>query len=242
MLEVIEKLLILQDRDRKIVRVREEISRVEPERRTLQTTAAGAQTALENARQRVKQVESDRKKLELDVEAKKSQIEKYSLQQFQTKKNDEYRALAKEIENCKAAIVTMEDQEIELMEQAEAAQKQAQAANAEAAAAKKATDGQLGQLIEREAGLRKELADLESNRGDLTKTIDGSTLVRYQRLFKNKGDHVVVGINHGVCGGCHMKIPMQSIVSCQGAQNIICCPNCSRILYYTRDMDLTEAD
>ena len=53
--------------------------------------------------------------------AKKKLIEKYSLQQFQTKKNEEYRALANEIENCRKAIIKIEDQEIELMEQAEQA-------------------------------------------------------------------------------------------------------------------------
>ena len=80
---------------------------------------------------------SDRKKLELDVEAKKAQIEKYSLQQFQTKKNDEYRALAHEIELCKEAIVKLEDQQIELMEKAEMAQKEVAAANQTAGEARK---------------------------------------------------------------------------------------------------------
>ncbi len=78
---------------------------------------------MDAAKHRGKQIESDRKKLELDVEAKKSQIEKYGLQQFQTKKNEEYRALSHEIELCKEAIIKLEDQQIELMEKAEAAQK-----------------------------------------------------------------------------------------------------------------------
>src|SRR3974390_3342728 len=105
MLDAIEKLLILQDRDRQIIRVKNEIARVGPERQALIGRASGAQAALDAAKDRVKHIESDRKKLELEVESKKQQIEKYSLQQFQTKKNDEYRALAHEIDNCKQAIV-----------------------------------------------------------------------------------------------------------------------------------------
>src|SRR5688572_3887409 len=119
MLDVIEKLLVLQDRDRNILRTKDELAHIEPERRELQTRASGTQAKLDAAKLRAKQIESDRKKLELDVEAKKQQIEKYSLQQFQTKKNEEYRALANEIENCKKVIVEIEDREIELMEQAE---------------------------------------------------------------------------------------------------------------------------
>src|SRR5437899_11330104 len=126
MLEMIEKLLILQDRDRRIRRVQGELAHIEPERQALKAKAAAAQTAVENAKMRVKEIESSRKELELEVEAKKELISKYANQQFQTRKNEEYRALAHEIELCKQAIFKIEDQEIALMEQAEASQKQVQ--------------------------------------------------------------------------------------------------------------------
>src|SRR5882724_2662596 len=113
MLDVIEKLLVLQDRDRKILQTKDELAHIDPERRELQGRASGSQARLDAGRLRAKQIESDRKKLELDVDAKKQQIEKYSLQQFQTKKNEEYRALANEIETCKADIIKIEDHEIE---------------------------------------------------------------------------------------------------------------------------------
>src|SRR6059036_1583518 len=147
MLHVIEKLLILQDCDRKILRVKDELSRIEPDRRDMQAKITNTQSSFEAAKHRVKQIESDRKKLELDVEAKKQQIEKYSLQQFQTKKNEEYRALTHEIDMCKEAIVTLEDQELELMEQGETAQKQAASAAAAAAEAKKSIDSRLADLM-----------------------------------------------------------------------------------------------
>src|ERR1700677_772857 len=124
MLEIIEKLLVLQDRDRKIHRVQLELAQIAPERESLCAHAATTQTQLDAAKNRVKHIESERKRLELDVEAKKSQIEKYANQQLQTRKNEEYKALAHEIETCKADITKIEDSEIVLMEQAEAAQKE----------------------------------------------------------------------------------------------------------------------
>ena len=108
MLETIEKLLLLQDRDRKINRVQQELAQIGPERNTYQTKATATQAQLETAKTRVRQIESDRKRLELDVETKKQQIEKYANQQLQTRKNEEYRALAHEIELCKEAIVKIE--------------------------------------------------------------------------------------------------------------------------------------
>ncbi len=104
MLEAIEKLLVLQDRDRKIHRVQEELAQIAPERETLRNRANSTQTQLDAAKNRVKQIESERKRLELEVESKKTQIEKYANQQLQTRKNEEYKALAHEIETCKGDI------------------------------------------------------------------------------------------------------------------------------------------
>jgi len=242
MLETIEKLLILQDRDQQLARVRGELARIEPERQTLAAKAAAATSGLEAAKLRGKQIESDRKKLELDVEAKKAQIEKYALQQFQTKKNDEYRALAHEIELAKEAIVKLEDQQIELMEKAEGAQKDVGTATQASNEAKKLVEGQVSALGSREQNLKKELEELQSNREQLLGAVDEGARSRYERLLKSKGTNVIVGVQHGVCGGCHMRLPVQVIVQCQAQQEIVTCINCGRILYYTRDMDLVAAD
>ena len=242
MFDLIEKLLVLQDRDRKIHRVQQELAHISPERDGLKAKAAATQSQLEAAKTRVKQIESERKRLELDVEAKKSQIEKYANQQLQTRKNEEYRALAHEIDGCKADITKIEDKEIELMEQAEAAQKDVGRANQEAAAAKKLVDDQIGQLDQREENLKKELTTLQSGRSELATAVDEVARSRYERLLKSKGDNVVVGIHHGVCGGCHMKLTAQVLVSCKSQKEIVSCPNCGRILYYTRDMELVAAD
>ena len=242
MLDTIEKLLILQDRDRRIRQVRGELAHIDPERQALHAKATGTQAKLEEAKQRVRQTESDRKRLELDVEAKKQLIERYANQQLQTRKNEEYRALAHEIETCNADIRKIEDQELELMELAEQAQKEVGRLNKEADAAKTLADGLAAQLSEREQNLRKELAELESNREELAAAVDAAACARYERLVRSKGENVVVGVQHGVCGGCHMKLPPQVLVACQAQQEIVGCTNCGRILYYSRDMDMTVTD
>ena len=242
MQETIEKLLILQDRDRKILRVQQELAHITPERETLRARAASTQSQLDTAKGRVKQFEADRKRLEVDVESKKTQIEKYANQQLQTRKNEEYRALAHEIDGCKADITKIEDQEIELMEQAEAAQKEVARAMQEAAAAKKLVEEQVAQLDQREENLKKELVELQSSRAELASAVDEVARARYERLLKSKGDNVVVGVDHGACGGCHMKLPAQILVLCQGHKELVSCINCGRILYYTRDMALAAAE
>jgi len=242
MFDTIEKLLILQDRDRKIRRVKGELMHIEPERQSLKAKAGAAQSGLEHAKTRVREIESQRKELELEVESKKELIRKYANQQFQTRKNEEYRALAHEIDTCKAAIFETENKELTLMEEAETAQKEVLRATQASNDAKKLVDDQIGQLGAREQNLKKELAELEANREELASAVDEGARSRYERLVKHKGENVVVGVQHGVCGGCHMKLPPQLLVSCQAQADLITCSNCGRILYYTRDMDLAVAE
>ena len=242
MLEAIEKLLVLQDRDRKIHRVQEELAQIAPERETLRNRASSTQTQLDAAKNRVKQIESERKRLELEVESKKTQIEKYANQQLQTRKNEEYKALAHEIEMAKEAIFKIEDAEIVLMEQAEAAQKDVVRANGEANEAKKLAESQIAELGQREENFKKELAALQSGRTELASAVDESARNRYDRILKSKGDNAVVGIDHGVCGGCHMKLQQQLIVSAQSQKEIVTCSSCGRILYYAQGMDLVGGD
>ncbi len=242
MLEMIERLLILQDRDRKIGREQGELARIDPERQALKAKAANAQAALENAKLRIKQIESTRKDLELEVDVKKQMITRYANQQLQTRKNEEYRALTHEIETCKAAIFKIEDQEIELMEQTEAAQKEIGRATQVANDTRKLVAEQVAQLDAREENLKKELAELQANREALAAAVDENARARYERLVRSKGENVVVGVQHGVCGGCHMKLPPQLLVTCQAEKELVSCSNCGRILYYTRDMDLAVTE
>jgi hypothetical protein len=242
MQEIIEKLLILQDRDRKILRVSQELAHIGPERESLKAKAAATQNSLEAARLRIRQIETERKQRDLEIEAKKAQIEKYLNQQLLTRKNEEYKALTHEIDMAKEVIFKIEDAEIVLMEQAEAAQKEVARATAEAAAAKKLVDDQIGQLNQREENLKKELAELQGGRGNLAAAVDDSTRNRYERLFKSKGENVVVGVEHSACGGCHMKLPAQIVANCRAQAEIVTCQNCGRILYFTSDMILTAGD
>ena len=242
MLDVIEKLLILQERDRKILRLRNELSRVGPERKMIEDRGSSAAHRQESAKLKSHQLETERKKLELEVDSKKTAIEKFSIQQFQTKKNDEFKALGHQIDHAKAEIQKLEDQQIEFMEKIEAVQKEVAAANEEAAKVKQTVAQQLADLDKRKAHLEAELKEMEGGRAELSSVIPEGVLNKYERLLKSKGDKVVVGIEHGVCGGCHMKFPVQVLLQCKASQEIISCPNCSRILYYTRDMDLAVAD
>ncbi len=242
MLDAIEKLLVLQDRDRNLHRTQADLASIAPQRARAQNLASSSQQALDAAKLRAKQTESDKKKLELDVEAFKERISKYSLQQFQTKKNEEYRALAHEIETCKDGISKLEDQILELMEQADVVAKEVATTTKAAASAKKDVEAEVAELGKREENFQQRLAELQSNRAELASAVEEGALFRYERLLKSKGENVIVGIQHSACGGCHMRLPTQVMVACQSQSELNACPHCGRIIYFTRDMELAAAE
>lgn len=242
MLDAIEKLLVLQDRDRNLHRTQADLASIAPQRARAQNLASSSQQALDAAKLRAKQTESDKKKLELDVDALKERISKYSLQQFQTKKNEEYRALAHEIETCKGGISKLEDQILELMEQADVVAKEVATTTKAAASAKKDVEAEVAELGKREENFQQRLAELQSNRAELASAVEEGALFRYERLLKSKGENVIVGIQHSACGGCHMRLPTQVMVACQSQSELNACPHCGRIIYFTRDMELAAAE
>jgi predicted nucleic acid-binding Zn-ribbon protein len=242
MQKIIEQLLVLQERDRQILRVTQELAHISPERDNYRARATVTQDLLTAAKNRIKQIETERKHLDLEIETKKTQIEKYANQQLQTRKNEEYKMFAKEIDTTKAEISKIEDAEIELMEKAETAQKELAHATAEAAAAKKIVEEKIGQLDQREENFKKELTGLLAGRAEASAAVDESTRSQYERIFKSKGEHVVVNVEHTSCGGCHMKLPAQTMTHCRAQEQIVTCPSCGRILYFTSDMDLTPGE
>jgi predicted nucleic acid-binding Zn-ribbon protein len=237
MLPIIEQLLILQDRDRRLLRVRAEVATVPGQRQSIQSKAVAGASEYEALKKQAQQIESDRKKLELDADALKDRIGKVRAQQNETRSNDQYKAYEHQIETSQREISKLEDQQLELMERNESASKQVSIAASAYAALKAETDRQLTDLAAREKHLAAELATATEARATAAAGIeDPAVLNRYDRLLKTKGDNLIVGVAGGVCGGCHMKLPTQSVVSAKGQSELVACPSCSRILYFTADM------
>ena len=106
----LEQLLILQDRQQKIRQIQAEVETVPLRRKSLETQLAASASAVDALKQKARQVEVDRKKLELDVGTRTESISRLKTQQYQTRKNDEFQALGHEIERYENEIRKIEDE------------------------------------------------------------------------------------------------------------------------------------
>ena len=228
----LEQLLILQDRDQKIRQIRTEIETVPLRRSSLEAQLAASKASVETLKHKARQVEVDRKRLELDVGTRTETISRLKTQQYQTRKNEEFRAIGHEIERYENEIRKIEDDELELMVLADKVKADLTEEEKKATAAQNSIARQTADLEEKSRALESQLQGLSKERSELAGKIDEDLLGRFERLFKSKGDAAVVAIEHAVCTGCHMKVTTATAAQVRAGKEIVSCENCGRILYF----------
>jgi predicted nucleic acid-binding Zn-ribbon protein len=229
----LEQLLILQNRDQKIRQIRTEMKTVPLQRAQLDAQRAAAETALEAVKAKAREVEVHRKRLELDAGTRTESINRLKTQQYETRKNEEFRAMGNEIERYQKEIREIEDQELELMDQTDKLKEQIATEEKKAAGARELVARQLADIDAKEKALQVQLEGLLKERADLAANVDEDVLDRYDRLFASKGNAAVVALEHEVCTGCHMKITTQTVHRVKSNRELVSCEQCGRILYYS---------
>ncbi len=229
----LEQLLVLQDRQQKIKQIQTEVDTLPLQRKSLEAQLAGSIAGVEALKQKARQVEMDRKKLELDVGTRTETISRLKTQQYQTRKNDEFQAIGHEIERYENEIRKIEDEELELMVEADKVRADLGVEEKKSATVKESVARQTADLEAKSKTLQSRLEEVTKERTEIAGKIDEDLLSRFERLFKSKGDAVVVALEHEVCTGCHMKVTTQTAHRAKAGKEIVNCENCGRILYDT---------
>ena len=229
----LEQLLVLQDRQQKIKQIQTEVETLPLQKKNLEEQLAASVARVEALKQKARQVEMDRKKLELDVGTRTETISRLKTQQYQTRKNDEFQAIGHEIERYESEIRKIEDDELELMVEADKVKADLGVEEKKSATVKESVARQTADLEAKSETLQSRLEELTKERAEIAGKIDEDLLSRFERLFKSKGDAVVVALEHEVCTGCHMKVTAQTAHRVKAGKEIVSCENCGRILYDT---------
>ena len=231
MLPEIEKLLVLQDRDQKLVHLRQDLERIPSEEDAAKMRLAGDEKRAGDAKAEFQKNEVAMKNLELDIQTRQDSIKKLGTQQFETKKNEEFHRMGEEIQNYTAEVSDLEDRELELMEVGETLQATFDEASAKQEESAKLVDEELKALAERRKNCETQVVELDAERTELAAGIDEDLLSTYDRLFSGKGSTAVVALEEGQCRGCHMKVIKATEMSARAEKEVTNCENCGRIVY-----------
>lgn len=230
MLPEIEQLLILQDKDQHLRRWRAEVKKMPADAEAARSRLAVATAAVAAAKEEVNLNEVAIKNLELQIQTRRDTIVRLKTQQFETRKNEEFTALAHEATRYETDVSKLEDEEMILMEKGETLKGTLKEAQDHFAMMEGFVKEELGKIKERYINVQAHIKEFEGIRSGLAAKVDEELLERYDRLLAGKGD-VIAELNDHVCKGCHMKVTAATFNDARAEKVITTCPNCGRMVY-----------
>lgn len=94
-----------------------------------------------------------------------------------------------------------------------------------------------GEVSDRETALK----DLVSDESGITPGLDTELLFKFERIIRIKEGLGIVPLRGGVCTGCQIIMPPFFANRVRAGEDLLFCPNCSRIVFYESDEVEEEA-
>jgi len=195
------------------------------------------QNALETKKEQILLTKVQCDRMELELKSRDEEITKFRAALNTAKTNKEYAALLTQLNTSKADNSKIETQILELMKDIEADE-------AESEDIRQQIDEQKQKLeqtrTESDASATKHEAEIEQiqtewNRG--AKIIPDDSLEIFRRVAETYDGQAVVGVEQQEgrtptysCGGCFMNIAAECVNLLMTKDDIIRCPNCTRII------------
>jgi predicted nucleic acid-binding Zn-ribbon protein len=231
MQDEVRALLILQDRDRRLLALAKDLEKLPQDEARAKAKLAGDQAAVTKAHQALLDCELRVKKIELDAETRRTTIKRLKLQQFETRKNEEFVALGHEITRYEKDLDDFETKELEAMEEVDSfrsAHKTTALALTETA---KRIEEDLATIKQRHQRMETDRQEVLAERELLITKAPEAIIPLYNRLMKTKDGLAIAPLRDGKCEGCHMKLIASTVIKAQSGREIAQCEDCGRILY-----------
>jgi uncharacterized protein len=236
----VAKLLELDQLNQRIAALNAEILALPQRVAAIEKKLAGTQAQVDAAKAALKQVETNKRKFEGDIQALQQKISKYRDQSLNVKTNQEYRAINDEIAFAEAEIRKLEDKILDGMVETETRDKDLKRAEAELVSEKKEIEKEQADARQRTAEDQKQLAELTPKRDALRETIDETRVRHYDRVLRQRGT-AVAAVRDGKCMACFVMLRPQVFNDVRGDEQVVVCDSCGRFLYYEAPVDAVAA-
>ena len=231
MLPDIENLLKLQDTDKEIRRLQDEVAEFPKRVAVIEQKLAGTKAQLEKAQAAVKADEAARRKYDTAISDLRGKISKYRDQSLDVKTNEQYKALLHEIQFSEKEIAANEDKILEMMVNADARDKEVKAAQAELKAETAEIEKEKEEARELTAKDEKLLAEWRAKRDQIRTSVNEDLLRHYERVSKFRGSGLSE-VRDQKCMACRVMLRPQTYNEVRSGLQTIVCDSCQRILYF----------
>ena len=231
MLPEIENLLHLQEADKAIRRLQDEIAELPKRVAAIEHKLAHTKLQLEKAQAAVKADEAARRKHDTAIADLRGKISKYRDQSLDVKTNDQYKALLHEIQFAEKEIAATEDKILELMVNADARDKEVKAAQAELKEEAAEIEKEKVEARQRTTEDEKQLTEWRGKRDQMRAGVNEDLLRHYERVSKFRGSGISEVRDHK-CMACQVMLRPQTYNDVRTGQQTVVCDSCQRILYF----------
>ena len=212
-----------------------EISTLEAERTALTDQVRDARIVVDD-------LTVEQKKADADVEQVKTRRtrDRDRMDQGLITNPKDLERMQHELESLERRISSLEDTELEIMEQLEEAQRTADTLAAQLAE----TDEQIGELAvvrdARWAEIDASLVETEAARAASVEGLPDDLLALYERLRVQKGGVAAAALRARRCSGCQLTIDAAElgVIRAAAADQVVRCEECTRILVRTPESGL----
>jgi len=195
-----------------------------------------------DARIEVDDLAVEQAKVDADVEQVKARRERdqQRIDQGLISNPKDIQRMQQEMVSLERRITSLEDDEIEVMERAEEAQRTLDSLTAQLTD----TDAEIVDLTAKRdarlAEIDQALTELDGQRGPIVADLPADLLALYDRLRESKGGVAAALLRARRCAGCNLDLDHAEVATIRAAADdeVIRCDDCSRILVRTSESGL----
>jgi len=186
----------------------------------------------EENKKRYEDVLAKHKELESRLKKGSDSLSKAKDRLGEVKTNKEYQAMLKEIENIETKNSEIETEIICLLEEIDTRKGLFQEKEKSKEQHNRKYDVERQNIIREIDSLDEKILMCSQELKKILESIPKDITKRYDMIKAVNHGTAVVSVWKGVCGGCFMNIPPQLYNELQKTDDLISCPNCSRIIYW----------
>lgn len=232
-LKQIEQLVVLQKVDDEIVVLQDELQRAPQQIEELEKRRQEIERNAEVVRDKIKYLLDQQKRLETEIEGDSVRLKKSKSKMMMVGNTKEYHAMMREMDNLEKQNRGREEEKVTVAEELGRQQTELKEIEERAGGLETELAAARETLNARIQAAKASLDGLEARRQEAGQAVPKPILKRYEFIRSRLKNPVIVPVDAGICSGCHISIPPQSFIELQKGTQILSCPNCQRLIYWS---------
>lgn len=239
-LKQIEQLVELQKVDSELLEIKKELELAPEEVRALEAEFAKVDASVQQVTEKTTFLKEQESRLSTEIEDDTLKVKKSKNKLMMVNNTKEYHAMMREMDNMEKMNRMREEERLALVEELSRQEEMMTELGAKSGEIKGQLEEKQSSLNVRVKEMEGHLAELMTQRRAAGKNVPGPVLSRYEFIRSRLAAPVIVPVEAGICDGCHISIPPQSYNELQKGQQILSCPNCQRLIYWSEHFTAPE--